>query len=56
MPFGQGDSPLRECFRLIEHDRGGHRVAEEPLALSTIDEMSSRDVEKAYEFCKQALA
>ena len=53
MPFGQGDTPIKECLQLlkrnrwkipanIEYDvRGGDTVAE---------------FKKAYEFCKQALA
>ena len=52
MPFGEGDTPIRECLQLlkrnrwkipahIEHDRGGDRVAE---------------FKNSYEFCKQALA
>jgi sugar phosphate isomerase/epimerase len=53
MPFGQGDTPIKEVLQLlkknkwdipaqIEYDvRGGDRVA---------------DFRKAYEYCKQALA
>ena len=52
MPFGERDSPVKECLELlkrnqwkipahIEHDRGGNRVAE---------------VRRSYEFCKRALA
>ena len=53
MPFGQGDTPIKECLQLlkrnrwkipanIEYDvRGGDPVAE---------------FKKAYEFCRQALA
>lgn len=52
MSFGEGDSPIRECLRLlkknrwkipahIEHDRGGDRVAE---------------VRKSYRYCVKALS
>ena len=52
MPFGEGDTPIRECLQLlkrnrwkipahIEHDRGGDRVAE---------------FRKSFEYCRRALA
>ena len=52
VPFGEGDTPIRECLQLlkrgawkipahIEHDRGGDRVAE---------------FRKSYEYCRDALS